>query len=91
MEPQIGHPSADPGTPETRSSERRDEKSKRSLDRLKPFAPFFALIVLSLLIGAMNPRFFEFNNLIRVANSAAIPLVLALRMSCQMSAEDRWR
>jgi ribose transport system permease protein len=81
VEPQIGHPSADSGTPEIRSSERRDGNSKRSLRRLKPFAPFFALIALSLLIGALNPRFFEFNNLIRIANSAAIPLVLALGMT----------
>jgi ribose transport system permease protein len=48
---------------------------------LKPYAPFFALIALSLVVGALNPRFFEFNNLIRVANSAAIPLVLALGMT----------
>ena len=78
MEPQIGHPSADSGTPQIRSSERRGKDPKRSLSRLKPYAPFFALIVLSLLVGAMNPRFFEFSNLIRIANSAAIPLVLAL-------------
>ncbi len=81
MEPQTGPPTADSGTPEIRSSERRNGNSKRSLRRLKPLAPFFALIALSLLIGAMNPRFFEFNNLIRVANSAAIPLVLALGMT----------
>jgi ribose/xylose/arabinose/galactoside ABC-type transport system permease subunit len=81
VEPQIGHPSADSGTPQIRSSERRDRTLKRSLRRLKPCAPFFALIALSLLIGAANPRFFEFNNLIRVANSAAIPLVLALGMT----------
>jgi len=49
-----------------------------SLGRLRPFAPFFALVVLSLLVGALNPRFFEFNNVVRIANSAAIPLVLAL-------------
>jgi ribose transport system permease protein len=36
------------------------------------------LVVLSLLVGALNPRFFEFNNVVRIANSAAIPLVLAL-------------
>jgi ribose transport system permease protein len=48
------------------------------LRRLKPYAPFFALVALSLSIGALNARFFEFNNLIRIANSAAIPLVLAL-------------
>ena len=81
MEPQIGQPSADSGTPQINSPERRDGRSKRSLHRLKPYAPFFALIVLSLLIGALNPRFFEFSNLIRVANSAAIPLVLSLGMT----------
>jgi ribose transport system permease protein len=81
VEPQIGPPSADPRTPQIRSFERRDRNSKRSLHRLKPYAPFFALVVLSLLIGAMNPRFFEFNNAIRIANSAAIPLVLALGMT----------
>ena len=78
MESQIGQPSADPGTHKTRSSERRERNSRRSFRRLKPFAPFFALVALSLLVGALNTRFFEFNNLIRIANSAAIPLVLAL-------------
>ncbi len=81
MEPQFGHSSADSGTPQIRSSERRERSSKRSLGWLKPYAPFFALIALSLVVGALNPRFFEFNNLIRVANSAAIPLVLALGMT----------
>ena len=81
MEPKIGHPSADSGTPQIRSSERRDRNSRRSLRRLKPYAPFFALIALSLLVGTLNPRFFEFNNLIRIANSAAIPLVLSLGMT----------
>jgi ribose transport system permease protein len=46
--------------------------------RLRRFAPFLALLALALLIGALNPRFFEFNNLVRIANLAAIPLVLAL-------------
>jgi ribose transport system permease protein len=81
VEPQFGQPSADSGTPQIRSSERRDNGAKRSLRRLKPYAPFFALIALSLVVGALNPRFFEFNNLIRIANSAAIPLVLALGMT----------
>ncbi len=49
----------------------------RLLERLKPLAPFFALVALALLIGWRNPRFWEVNNLIRVANSASIPLVLA--------------
>jgi ribose transport system permease protein len=48
------------------------------LERLKPFAPLLALVILSLLIGLRNPRFFEVNNFIRVANAASIPLVLAL-------------
>jgi ribose transport system permease protein len=46
--------------------------------RLKPLAPFFALVALSLVVGTLNPRFFEFNNVVRIANSSAIPLVLAL-------------
>jgi ribose transport system permease protein len=52
---------------------------KRSwLHHLKPFAPLIALAALCLLTGALNPRFFEFSNFVRVANSAAIPLVLGL-------------
>jgi ribose transport system permease protein len=81
VEPQIGHPSADSGTPQIRSSEGRGKDLRRSFSHLKPYAPFFALSVLSLLVGAMNPRFFELSNLIRIANSAAIPLVLALGMT----------
>jgi ribose transport system permease protein len=57
---------------------REPEHAKLRLRRLRPFAPFFALVVLSLLVGMLNPRFFEFNNVVRIANSAAIPLVLAL-------------
>src|SRR6202030_532221 len=71
----------DSGPPQIQSSEGRESREKRSLSRLKPYAPFFALIALSIVIGALNPRFFEFSNLIRVANSAAIPLVLALGMT----------
>lgn len=33
------------------------------------------------MIGVLNARFFEFSNLIRIANSAAIPLVLSLGMT----------
>jgi len=57
---------------------REPERAKLRSRRLRPFAPFFALVVLSLLVGMLNPRFFEFNNVVRIANSAAIPLVLAL-------------
>jgi ribose transport system permease protein len=79
MDPEVGRQSSnsDVSTPTLREPE-RSKLRPRSLGRLRPFAPFFALIVLSLLVGALNPRFFEFNNVVRIANSAAIPLVLAL-------------
>ena len=79
MDPEVSRQSSNSGisTPALREPGRAKLRP-RSLRRLRPFAPFFALIVLSLLIGALNPRFFEFNNVVRIANSAAIPLVLAL-------------
>jgi len=79
MDPEVGRQSSnsDASTPALREPE-RSKLRPRSLGRLRPFAPFFALTVLSLLVGALNPRFFEFNNVVRIANSAAIPLVLAL-------------
>jgi ribose transport system permease protein len=79
MDPEIGRQSSNSGasTPAVRAPERAKLR-RGSLRRLRPFAPFFALAVLSLLVGMLNPRFFEFNNVVRIANSAAIPLVLAL-------------
>ncbi len=38
--------------------------------------PLGVLLALALLIGLANPAFFEFRNMVRIANSAAIPLVL---------------
>ncbi|HEY0793584.1 MAG TPA: ABC transporter permease [Chthoniobacterales bacterium] len=46
--------------------------------RFRRYLPFFALIGLSTVIGVCNPRFFEVANLVRVANSSCIPLVLGL-------------
>jgi ribose transport system permease protein len=79
MDPEIARQSSNSGasTPAVREPERAKLR-RGSLRRLRPFAPFFALAVLSLLVGMLNPRFFEFNNVVRIANSAAIPLVLAL-------------
>src|SRR3981189_2510462 len=57
---------------------RPETRSRKWLERLKSFAPLLALVILSLLIGLFNPRFFDFFNFVRIANSAAIPLVLAL-------------
>jgi ribose transport system permease protein len=53
-------------------------RTRKWLERVRSFAPLLALIVLSVFIGLLNPRFFDFFNFVRVANSAAIPLVLAL-------------
>jgi ribose transport system permease protein len=64
--------------PPTQASANVRAHSGKLLSRLRPFAPLFALIVLCLLIGAINPRFFEFRNIVRLANTAAIPLVLGL-------------
>jgi len=57
---------------------KRKMLSRKSLERIKSLAPLIALIALSLLIGSRNPRFFDFFNFVRIANSAAIPLVLAM-------------
>ena len=68
--------------PQTESDQlkptRPETRSRKWLERLKSFAPLLALVILSLLIGLFNPRFFDFFNFVRIANSAAIPLVLAL-------------
>ena len=57
---------------------RQRARSRKFLERIKSLAPLMALVALSLLIGLRNPRFFDFYNFVRIANSAAIPLVLAL-------------
>jgi ribose transport system permease protein len=69
-------------TPEAAAFQGRPTKgkmlSRKSLERIKSLAPLIALVALSLLIGFRNPRFFDFFNFVRIANSAAIPLVLAM-------------
>jgi len=59
-------------------STQSEARKRRLLERVKSLAPLLALIGLSLVIGLRNPRFFGFLNFVRIANSAAIPLVLAL-------------
>ncbi|MBB3233370.1 ABC transporter permease [Phyllobacterium endophyticum] len=49
--------------------------------RWRAFAPLGVLIVLCILIAIANPNFIEPRNLIRVANSAAVPLTLAMGMT----------
>lgn len=45
--------------------------------RLAPWAPLLVLIGLCLTIGLLNPSFFQVGNFVRIANTAAVPLVLA--------------
>jgi ribose transport system permease protein len=78
MDPELAKQSSNSGVSTALRKPERARLGLRFLGRLRPFAPFFALVVLSLLVGVLNPRFFEFNNIVRIANSAAIPLVLAL-------------
>jgi ribose transport system permease protein len=49
--------------------------------RLRSFAPLIVLAVLCVLITIANPNFIELRNLIRIANSAAVPLTLAMGMT----------
>src|SRR5258708_39980196 len=57
---------------------RKKMLSRKSFERIKSLAPLIALLALSLVIGVGNRRFFDFFNFGPIANSAAIPLVLAL-------------
>lgn len=57
------------------------ERLSRFGRRIGPYAPLIVLILLSLLISLINPRFLDPRNLVRVANSASIPLVLSLGMT----------
>lgn len=52
----------------------------RSL-RLRTFAPLLVLLTLCASIALANPSFVEPRNLVRVANSAAVPLTLALGLT----------
>jgi ribose transport system permease protein len=49
--------------------------------RLRSYAPLIVLIGLCVLITIANPNFIELRNLVRVANSAAVPLTLAMGMT----------
>lgn len=51
---------------------------RRLAQRLAPWAPLIVLILLCVILGFFNPRFLSADNLVRVARSASIPLVLAL-------------
>ncbi len=54
------------------------ERLRRIARRFGPWAPLLVLVLLCVLIGFVNPNFVDPRNIGRIANSAAIPLVLAL-------------
>jgi ribose transport system permease protein len=49
--------------------------------RWRSLAPLAVLIVLCVLIAIANPNFIEVRNLVRLANSAAVPLTLAMGLT----------
>ena len=49
--------------------------------RWRAYAPLAVLIALCVIIAIANPNFIEPRNLVRVANSAAVPLTLALGLT----------
>jgi ribose transport system permease protein len=51
------------------------------LRRWRAFAPLIVLIALCILIAIANPNFIELRNLVRIANSAAVPLTLAMGLT----------
>jgi ribose transport system permease protein len=51
------------------------------VQRLRSYAPLIVLIVLCILITIANPNFIELRNLVRIANSAAVPLTLAMGLT----------
>jgi ribose transport system permease protein len=54
------------------------ERWRQMRRRLGPWAPVLVLIALCILVGLINPSFLSVRNLARIANSAAIPLILGL-------------
>ena len=54
---------------------------KLNLKRWRSYAPVAVLIALCILITIANPNFIELRNLARVANSAAVPLTLAMGLT----------
>ncbi|WP_246647458.1 ABC transporter permease [Rhizobium laguerreae] len=52
-----------------------------NLKRLRAYAPALVLIALCILITIANPNFIEPRNLVRIANSASVPLTLAMGLT----------
>lgn len=68
--------------PRGTSSFRADGVLRRQLGRrLQPLVPVIVLVALCVLITAANPRFLTWLNLVRIAASAAVPLILSLGLT----------
>ncbi|WP_260690441.1 ABC transporter permease [Rhizobium leguminosarum] len=52
-----------------------------NLKRLRAYAPALVLVALCILITIANPNFIEPRNLVRIANSASVPLTLAMGLT----------
>ena len=50
----------------------------RALDRWRRWAPVAVLLGLCLVVGLINPSFFSIGNVVRMLNTAAIPLVVCM-------------
>ena len=53
-------------------------RTSASAERLRQWAPLLVLAGLCVLIGFFNTNFYSFGNLVRLLNSAAIPIVLCM-------------
>jgi ribose transport system permease protein len=65
-------------TAATRASDLQAERWRKLKRRLAPWAPLLVLIALCIVIGLISPNFLSVRNAVRIANSAAIPLILGL-------------
>lgn len=54
------------------------ERWRQIRGRLGPWAPVLVLVALCMIVGLINPNFLSVRNMARIANSAAIPLILGL-------------
>src|SRR5690606_23878007 len=54
------------------------DKRRQYRALLRAWGPLLVLIVVALLIGLVNPSFFEPRNFVRIATAAVIPLLIAI-------------
>jgi ribose transport system permease protein len=57
------------------------DRARRLRARLRPWVPLLVLVLLCVVIGLVSPNFLDPQNLVRLLNAAAIPMVLACGMT----------